>query len=181
MSVPSEVVDAIVTTLGTRLAPASVEVRTIEGPFDVDTTGNLTLPSSACVLVFCSSLPIDAQTYLTDATFYAVCIARTNVGDAKRGDVAMDLAALVASIVARERWGVCFKIPSRVRVANEYRPELAKGKGLSAWSVTWTQMVELNKDENGAVERLKTMTFEHEVGGVDTPDLHATLEFPENV
>lgn len=177
MSTPSEVLNAIVTKLGTLLAPGSVTVIKHDGPFNVDTKENVTFPAP-CVLVFCDQLPLipGYTPGLSEATFVAVCLAR---GGQARSDVAMDMAAVVATIAGRETWGKCLKVPSRVRASNEHSHELSR-KGLAAWSVMWTQQVHLSvEDEAGALQKLRAMTFEHEVGSPDTPDLNATLEFPE--
>jgi hypothetical protein len=180
MSTPSQVLDSIVTTLGARLAPGNVAVIKHDGPFNVDTKENITFPAP-CVLVFCDQLPLSPayNPALTDAIFVAVCLARGGQGTLTRADAAMDMAGLVASIAGSERWGTCFKVPSKVRATNEHSHDLSR-KGLSAWSVMWTQQVQLTvEDEAAALHKLRTMTFEHEVGGVDTPDLEATLAFPE--
>lgn len=179
MSTPSQVLDAIVTTLGTRLAAGNVKVIRHDGPFSVDTKENVTFPTP-CVLVFCDQLPLNTGygKPLTDAVFVAVCLARAGQGTLVRADVAMDMAALVASIAGNQTWGVCLKVPSKLRAANEFSHDLSR-KGLSAWSVTWTQQVQLTTDDEAAtLHKLRTMTFEQEVGGPHTPDLNATLEFP---
>lgn len=186
---PSAVVAQIVETLGATLHAklgSKVDVRAHAGDFGADGKDFVTAGPLA-VLVAALDLPVmdeyDFVPAVADATFVAVCLARAGDpanGQAKRSDVAMDLAGLVAALVRPERWGgLAAKVPSRIRCRNQHTNALAL-KGLSVWSVFWSQHIELQPTFDPAVlHRLGSIHSTIAPGGDATPPILQTTTYPE--
>lgn len=179
MSTPSELLNAMVETLKTELDGAAVEVRAHAGAFGMDGKENVTVKTPG-VLVSCLDGTLDPRDYdppAGDLVWAAFCLSPATAPFA-----AMDLAALVASVVDGQRWdGKAFNAASRVRMRNMHTNELAR-KGVSIWVVTWIQGVEFNtRVKAELIKSLRGIDFAFAMGGEDaaedaTPDAGATAD-----
>jgi hypothetical protein len=156
MAEPSAVLDDIVSSLQSLLG-ANVSVKAHRGNFegkDIVTTRH------AAVLVACTSLDIDPECDweppVANGQFVAFVFAKVDAHPKSKYDIAMDLAALIASHVKRSPWldddGIVRRA-ERIRVLNLHSREHLQD-GLSIWSVTWTQQVELTPVDNDGVLNL---------------------------
>lgn len=164
MTQPSVMLDAIVSRLAARLQPSlvapatpNITVRQVDDTATVDLSEYMTVQSPG-VYVTCLSAPElgrDVGPLTVEAQWMARCYARLGLPPAEagkpgssRGDVAMNLAALVASIVDEEMWlgldakPTAHRAAQRVTLTNRGSRDLAT-RSLSLWIVTWTQPLEL--------------------------------------
>ena len=181
MSAPTEVISAMVTRLQELLGD-QIKVSAHEGAYEGK---DFVTEGSAAVLVTCLDLPIahdlQSEPPTANGQFAAFCLVDDNNSPTKsRGDVAMDLAGLVASHVQRERWnGTATDIASRVRAQNLHNRSFLE-KGIGVWVVRWTQPIELTAPSvDGILERLTRIDTTFSMGTADTPDVAHTLEFTE--
>lgn len=180
---PSSVVDSIVSVLRTKLGAEVVHVSAHDGDFDFWDNGDgkvaKTFPTP-CVLVCCLGFPVvplDFGNPIGDATFVAVCMARTpKKGEAQDtpGDVAMDLAGLVGGIVEGEKWqGKATQRATKIRPRNENGLK-TRLKGVSVWTVAWNQVIELQTAVTEATYNdLRKIHFKFAMGDANTPDVEA--------
>lgn len=182
MTLPSELLDAVVARLDTLLAPEPgaqrVAVRAVDDTALADIVDYTTVVVPG-VLVSTTSLALNGRDFdppAVDATLVARCIARLPSRSAvsspilSRGDVAMDLAATVEAIVAGELWGRAVSRASRVSARNVTSREL-RDKGLSMWVVTWLQTIELTERDRGQlVHAFRRLQVELELEGGTSPD-----------
>ena len=193
MTLPSQVLDAIVARLKSALEPTAdqlahatprVHVRAIDDTAIADITDFTTVPMPA-VLVTCVGMPAVARDFgptTVDAQFVARCIATRSQSSASRGDVAMDLAAFIASVVDEEVWRDALGQPTtlsratRLGARNVGSRELVT-KGVSMWIVTWNQQIELTaRDRDGILRALRKLHIAVEIPGGASPDAAGTVE-----
>jgi hypothetical protein len=184
MTQPSKVLAAIVRTLREELGQA-VAVRTISGQFGADLTDLNTLPAPGVYVapLRMPSSPRDYDPPATTARFMALCVARDprpSLQEITRDDVALNLAALVQSIVIGSRFpdgageptmfGAAFNVAS----VNSFDANLAR-KGLALWRVEWSQEFELTaRDQADTLVKLREIHMTARVGDADTADVAAT-------
>jgi hypothetical protein len=178
MTQPSVVLDAIATNLRTLLGPAALDVRVVDSSLTIEHPDVVAAKSTA-VLVACPSFKVAAEYEPPTATcrFAAVLVVKLPKGSsqASRGDVAMDLAALVGSHVGRENWGVCASQAEDVRVRNLNSPDM----NIVLWGVEWTQKIQLDAKLNPELlNRLGSIHITYAMGGPDTPEHSSIQEFP---
>jgi hypothetical protein len=180
---PSAVMDAIVSTLKTKLGDAVVDVQTHDSDFGEDgALKDLITMADPGVLLCCLDLQVEPRDYdppVANAMFVALCLARVENLPAQNspGDVAMDLAGIVTGIVTGELWGgKATRRAQKVRARNENALK-TRLKGVSVWSVTWTQQVELQTVVTPAVyQNLRRINFTEKLdGGANTPTTQANL------
>lgn len=182
MTQPAAMLDAVAARMRTRLGSAVAEVRVIDATFADDLTDYLTVRSPG-VLLTCVSIPVvegGQQPMKVEPTWLAICVARLprlSQGESSRGDVAMNLSAVVAMMVEREMWnGQANRCARRIHCVNEHSKELAQ-KGVSMWTVTWLQQIEITPaDEDDALEELGRIRLTFEMGDGQTPDAEAEQE-----
>jgi phage gp37-like protein len=183
MTMPSLIVAAIVAQLTTTLGPAVKEVRGHDGVFGADGKETIAIQDPG-VLVACVAGAMTDEQYAPktmDAVFAAYVITRTTSADGRSmGFVAADLAVLIAAIVDGNDWGfAAVKLPVRIRATNEYTEQL-RGKGLTVWSVFWTQRIEISQDVAGEISRLGKLNFTFALNDdVHTPREEALIVYPE--
>jgi hypothetical protein len=198
MTLPSQLLDTIRDTLELALTPTSPGAPSIDEPLvDVTVSDDQsedvaefeTLGDPAVVLT-CTSFNGLGSLYTplaTSARFFARCYARVSEGPADaqgtRGDVAMNLAALVAMVVERELWKangtlLVNKRASDIRVQNRTtRAQLEHGRAL--WIVAWEQQLELtSRDVAATLRSFKRMNVTIKMGDANTPDAEFRAEMP---
>jgi hypothetical protein len=187
--------DAIVARLSARVAGGNalerkVSVRAIDDTVIGDITEYTTV-SAPAILVTCLGWPTiddDAGETPVDITFIARCIARVSdkpEGEdvRSRGDVAMNLAALVTRVVeSTELWPDAEGNPTasmrarRTQARNMGSRALSQ-KNLSMWVVTWTQRVDITgEDEAQLLAPFKHFGIHIAMGGDNTPETAVELE-----
>lgn len=197
MTQPSKVLDAMVARIRAALEPTSdqlahgtprVHVGVIDDAGLADVTEYHTVPVPS-VLISCTALPavpVDYGPMVAEGQFIARCFARSGAHAAglvrSRGDVAMDLAALVSSLVDEEVWPDAEGRPTalsratRVGARNLGARELS-GRGLSLWLVSWNQRVELTPlDREGVLRALRRIHLDVDIPGGTSPDAEGDLE-----
>jgi hypothetical protein len=188
---PNKVLDAIAQNLLEMLSPASEPlVRVlVSDSIDEDVSDSETFQAPAVVLS-CTGFgdqSLSAGAMLVDGEMVARCYARLPAGasDARtsRGDVAMNLAALVAQAVEGTLWTgadgkpVVVRLADRVRVQNRTGRALLVGEGLAMWTVRWVQRFELNgADTAETLRTFKTLFVQWDMGGADTPQETELIE-----
>lgn len=183
MTQPSKVLAAIVRTLKEELGQG-IAVRPIAGLFGADLTDLNTLPAPG-VYVAPLRMPASTRDYdppSTVARFMALCIARDprpNRHEMTRDDVALNLAAVVQSIVVRSRFPdgtgepVFCAAASNVASVNSFDVNLAR-KGLALWRVEWSQEFEVTpSDAVDTLVRLREIHMTARVGDDQTEDVAA--------
>lgn len=193
---PSAVLDAIAQGLLVHLSPKQpgpdappirvlVSDRTDEDVTDTETVGGPALVLSCTGF---SDQEIVGGAMIVDADFLVRCYARLPQGpsDAKasRGDVAMNLAALVAQVVSSTMWtgpdgdAVVVRAADRVRVANRTARAQLSGDGHAMWTVRWTQRFELTPVDHAEVlQVLRRLFVQWDLGGeTDTPQESELIE-----
>lgn len=193
MTQPAQVLDAIVRTLKGELEPPSpgleaqtVDVRSVDDlSVDVFDTKTFRAPAVVVSATSMGQVGRDLGPLTVEMTFVARCYARSPTGPVSpgdsRGDVAMNLAALVAQTVeARGIWVDSGGAPAVVaratglRVANQTTRPVAE-RGHALWTVTWSQQVELTSADQSALFHA-FRTLDVGIGGdVDDPDERATM------
>lgn len=197
MTRPSELLEAMRATLELELRPPGAP--TLERPLigvsisdDIseDVAGRETVPDPGVVLS-CTGLSGYGDSYsatLVRAEFIARCYARIAEGpddaDGSRGDVAMDLAALVAMIVERTIWlgpdgkPMVLKRAERIDIHNRtVRGTTSEGRAL--WVVRWQQQLELTqRDASAALHAFRKLHITYAMGDANTPDEEAHIEMP---
>lgn len=197
MTQPSELLDAVALRLRTELQPLDPVLSdgSRAQPVDVQVTDRM-LDDVADVVTFRAPAVVISCTGLGEAdrslgslsapaNLVARCYARLPVGpsDTKTsaGDVAMNLAALVAQIVEeapfRDADGkdLSIRAPSNVRIMNRTVEAIAQ-RGHAMWSVTWSQRIELTpRDRTAALHAFKRLHIDIEMQG-QAPDQALTIE-----
>jgi len=182
VTLPSAFLDKVAELLGDELPGTSVEViDRMFGARDRDYV-NVSFPG---VLVTCARLRFDGQYTPPVATgeFVAVCLARFDEPTEgpvplSGGDVAMNLAALVAAHVEGQRWDdLGFSAPRRVRVESMQSLQLAE-KEINGWAVRWEQDFEVTFAGPDR-EQFRTLGITVAVGDANTPDVEAVHQRPE--
>jgi hypothetical protein len=146
---PSAVMDEIVSVLRTKLGATAQEVQTCDSDFGEDgALKDFLTVADPGVLICCLGMPLVPQDFgppVAAARFLALCLARVPNMTAQDspGDVAMDLAAMVAGIVDGERWNN--KAVGRATKVTPHNENALKTKlkGVSVWSVAWQQNIEI--------------------------------------
>lgn len=199
MTLPSELLDSIRRTLAAALIPSTppdidhplVDVM-ISDDISEDVADYETVPDPG-IVVSClglTDLGAGHSELQARANFIARCYARIAEGpedlDGSTGDVAMDLAALVALLVERSIWvsagpsvkPLVTKRAENVRVANRTaRGKTSKGRAL--WTVTWSQQVELGqRDEARALHAFRKLNMTIAMGDAQTEDAVLHVEMP---
>jgi hypothetical protein len=195
---PSILLDRMVELLSTQLQPAiasgdtpRVFVRAVDDTTSDDLSEYTTVPTPS-VLLSCLGMPLasrDTGPVTAEAQFVARCYARLPQKQEgqiaiSRGDVAMNLAALVEMILDGEVWKdgagkpVAHSRATKITSRNRGGRSLA-GRGLSLWLVSWQQMVELTAPDRAAIlHSFKELHIDVDMGGQsDTADVGATMNF----
>jgi hypothetical protein len=196
MSAPSLVLDCIARTLDEEFSPP---VPTIDQPrvdvmisdlLDEDVSQDQTFSAPAIVLscLGLGDVSTDKGPGFYRAGYLARCYARVPQGPAapadSSGDVAMDLAAVVAQIVDSTIWKddvgqpVVSQRAERITVRNRTSKAALK-EGASLWLVTWQQLLEFSpRDVAGLLHSFKHLHITIAMGDADTPDVEADIELP---
>jgi len=197
MTQPSKVLDAMVARIRAVLEPTNdqlahgtprVHVGVVDDAGLADVVEYKTVPVPS-VLLSCTALPSVALDYgptTVEGQFIARCFSRSGASAAgvvqSRGDVAMDLAALVSSLVDEEVWPDAEGRPTalsratRLLARNLGARELS-GRGLSLWVVSWSQRIELTPlDRDGVLRALRRIHLDMHIPGGDAPDASGDLE-----
>ncbi len=195
MTQPSEVLDAVARTLRSALQPATaggdaqpVDVRITDHMLD-DVRDVVTFRAPAVILSATGMGETDLSlgTLTADLQITARCYARLPAGPTKvddtPSDVAMNLAALVATLVDGALWrtpgGQPLNVqrPARIRIQNRSVEGVIQS-GYAMWSVAWSQRIELTRaDTTAALHAFKTLHVELELGP-DAPDKALTVNLP---
>ncbi len=194
MTTPASVLDAVVSALRAALEPVSpgldaqtVDVRATDDlSVDVGDVVTLRAPAVIVSVTTFGEVGRDLGPLTVDMSFVARCYARVPSGPSApsdtRGDVAMNLAALVAQTVegngiwaAPDGAPVVIQRATALRVQNATtRPVVQRGHAL--WTVTWAQLVELTRaDEAALLHAFRTLQIG--IGGtLAEPGDSATIE-----
>lgn len=196
MTAPSAVLDAVARTLRTALQPAvpgpdaqPVDVVITDHMLD-DVRDVVTFRAPAVVLSATGMGEADDSLgpLTADLMITARCYARLPAGptqvDDTPSDVAMNLAALVATLVDGAQWratdGTQLNVmrPSRIRIQNRSVEAIMQG-GHAMWAVSWSQRVALTREDQTAVlHAFKTLHVEIAMGDADVPDQSLTVNMP---
>lgn len=182
MSLPSVVLDAIVTRLTTLIGSNALSIKAHDGNFGSDQLANITLNVPGILLV-CTEMPLVPQDYeppTAACRFIALCVAKNGASSKSKGDVAMDLASLVLGHVSRERWSNnCIGQATRVSAVNMTN-HMSLDKGTALWAVSWTQNIELTPpDLDSILNRLAEINIDIYQGEEESPGTQLQLLFPE--
>lgn len=181
MTLPSTYLDKVAEILDYAL-PAEVNVEVIDRLFGTRDADYVTIPYPS-VLIACARMKFEGQYNPPVATgeFVAACISRLDetTGDlASAGDVAMNLAALVAANVEGQRWeGLGFSSVRNLRVETLQSMRLSE-KDLNGWAVRWEQDFEVTFAGPDA-EQFKKLGITIAMGDANTPDAEAEYVRPE--
>lgn len=193
MTQPSAVLDAVARTLRAALQPATpgpeaqpVDVRVTDHMLD-DVRDVITFRAPAVVLSCVGMGEADRSLGPLSANLQMVarCYARLPAGPTKvddtPGDVAMNLAALVAQLVEGASWkamdGTALNImrPGAIRIQNRSVEPIMQG-GYAMWSVSWSQRIELTTaDQTAALHAFRTLHIDIALGGADVPTESLTM------
>jgi hypothetical protein len=196
---PSVLLDRMVELLSQQLQPETpsgdtpkVYVRAVDDSTTDDLSEYTTVPTPS-VLLSCIGMPLagrDTGPVTAEAHFIARCYARLPQKQEgqlvfSRGDVAMNLAALVEMILDSEVWKddagrpVAHSRATKITSRNRGGRALA-GRGLSLWLVSWQQLVEITAPDRAAIlHSFRELHIDIDMGGeADTQDVDATMNFP---
>jgi hypothetical protein len=192
MTAPSVVLECIARTLDSTFAPAAPTIDTprvyvlISDILDENVSQEHTFTAPAIVVSCAGFTELEAETGLYRASFLARCYARVPRGPAvpvdSSGDVAMDLAVVVARVVDQTIWEdesglpVVARRAERLQVRNRTTRQVHQAEG-SLWLVTWEQLLEIAPaDLTGILRAFRHLHIQFAMGTADTPDVGAIVE-----
>jgi hypothetical protein len=167
MPLPTQALHAVVAVLRQKLKIDEKLIRAHDGNLgNADGSGLVELPAPFSVLVFSSggSLEPGYTPPLSNVVYTALVVARLpDQANARRspGEVAMDIAWSIAAFAENETWEKThYKTPTDIRPRNEQTAGFQR-KGISVWSTTWRQQLELPGTEvvGDGVDSLTSILF----------------------
>jgi hypothetical protein len=171
VTAPSAMVDAVVTGLSDALG-SEITVRKHSGKFGADGKEWTTVRTPGILVTSVGAPTIDDAVYPPVATLQMVafCIVKLPKDGDSETDVASDMAATVSVLALNRNWGVGYKTGLRASFRNEYTDKLSD-KGLTIWSVTWQQPIELDPEsaQVALLQRLSRIRFSFVAGVKDVP------------
>lgn len=180
MTQPSALLDAIITELSAVLAPVIVR-QTDDLSDDVSEQQTFRAPAVVVTCTGLTDMDRDTGALSVSAQLVARCYARLAGGGGSRGDVAMNLAAVVAQQVEGRIWGQAAGAPiatmraQRIAVRNRTSREMMD-RGVALWTVSWTQLIELGEPDAGAILHAFRTLHVTMGGTAQEPHAAATLE-----
>lgn len=199
MTQPSAVLDAIARTFDASFMPPTPPGPSVDAPrvdvlisdlTDEDVSDKHTF-SAPAIVVSCTGfgdISTDMGPLFYRAGFVARCYARVprgpNAPSDSSGDVAMDLAAVVAQSVDTTIWKdesgapVVSQRAQHIQVRNR-TTKAQQVEGASLWVVTWDQLLEFTVDDlSGVLRSFRHLHITIAMGDADTPDVEAIVELP---